>query len=472
MRPWLAASSAIVLGVAIAYGVAHPDAVQRLLGRPSLPAPAAPSPLEPLSPEDEPDLTYDQRLEKGDYFYGRGFFTLAANEYVKATRLESKKEEPYFRLFKANFSLGAYEKAQRNAETLLEFNPGSAEARIALAQALLRQSRWDEAQEALKPLTEGGKSDPQALYFKSLILLTLGQNDEGEAMLKRASAGNLPAELLKNAQTVLEAFREFRFAQGAEPLYLSELIARSFNQVGEYTMAIQRLKDILRERGDLRDSWNLLGFAYLNLNEYPFALAGFERAYELDPELPSTSYFLAQVQAEMGQKERAVTYLQTALKNGFEPAETAQRKLADLYFDLGRNAEAAGLYQKLATASPSDVSAFVRPVWLYLDYLNQPLEAVKIAQEAVKAYPESAMAYNLLGWSQTEAKDYAEAEKSLSQALRLNPNLASVHFNYGRLYEALNKPADAVLWYKQAYQLDQNGSIGQKAAERFNALTQ
>ena len=54
-------------------------------------------------PEPELNLTYDERIEKGDYYFERGFLTFASNEYVKAANLEPGRIEPYLRLLKTNY---------------------------------------------------------------------------------------------------------------------------------------------------------------------------------------------------------------------------------------------------------------------------------------------------------------------------------------------------------------------------------
>ncbi len=36
---------------------------------------------------EELNLSYEERIDKGDYYYERGLLTLAANEYVKAANL-------------------------------------------------------------------------------------------------------------------------------------------------------------------------------------------------------------------------------------------------------------------------------------------------------------------------------------------------------------------------------------------------
>ncbi len=427
------------------------------------------TPVVEVVPEEE-NLSYDERIAKGDYFFERGFLTLAANEYVKAANLESGRTEPYLKLIQTHFTLGDYEKARRNVDTLLLLEPQNPQAQLWRVHLELKQGHLVEAQAAIEQLAQGFSQDPQLDYLKG-ILAILNNDYEGAKQSLQKSAGESPApDMLEKTNHLLEAFREFEFAQAAEPLYLGELLSRAFNQNKDYEWAVFKLKEVLRTRSDLRDAWILLGFAYLNLGEPYFALTSFEKAYQLDSEWPATQYFLGTTYQELGDTEKAILYLNYALGNQFEPQLAVKQKLADLYLGAKNYPEAARLYKEILEMNPTDIQGFVRPIWLQLDILNQPEEALKLAQLAWNAFPNDPMAHNLLGWAQTGTGDYAEAEKNLKKALELNPNLAAAYLNLGRLYEKQEKPADAQAAYQKAYELDPNGSIGQTAASRYNSL--
>ena len=206
------------------------------------------------------------------------------------------------------------------------------------------------------------------------------------------------------------------------------------------------------------------------MEEYYFAQLAFERAYELDSEWPTTQYFLGVTLAEEKMTDDAIIYLNYALNNNFQPEVVIHQKLADLYLDSGNYEKSVESYEKVLSINKDDIDSFVRPIWIYIDYLNQPDKALNIAEVANATFPESAMSYNLLGWSQIGTNDHVEAEKNLKKAIELEPSLPAAHYNLARLYDTQNRKELALDAYQKAYELDTNGSIGNLAAQAYNEL--
>lgn len=420
---------------------------------------------------EEVNLSYDDRIKKGDYYFSKDFFTFASNEYVKAADLEPTRATPYEKLMLTNFKLADYQKAKNNADKVLELDPGNSDAKYYQILVAIKLNDFTKAGELIDAAQASGISDFRLNYLKALLDIAFGKHEDAKTLLNQVAADVTADDTMKtNVQKILAAYQEFEFAKSAEDLYLSELLARAFNQVNENELAIYTLKNILRTRPDLRDSWILLGYSYLNLNNYLFALTAFEKAYELDSEWPATQYFLGITYTELSKYDDAIIYLNYALNNGFEPATVVKQKLADLYLQTGKYTESVRIYEELLATNKQDINSFVRPIWIYLEFLNDPDKAYKLGELAVMTFPNDAMAYNLLGWSQTGTKNYVEAEKNLKKSITTDPALPAPYYNLGKMYEDMKKKEEALEYYQKAYDLDQNGSIGNLSAKRYNAL--
>lgn len=416
------------------------------------------------------NLSYDEHIAKGDSYFERGFLTFASNEYVRAVNLEPERTQAYLKLLKTHFELRNYSKALKNAEIILSLDPNDLETQFNVIRLHIKLSEFDEAKRLIDIYPLLNPPDARVLYYKGLLSALFGEHDAAKKSLKEASVNAQDAALADQIQIILDAYKEYDFTQAAEPLYLSELLARAFNKVEEYEMAIHLLKEILKTRSDLRDGWILFGFAYLNLEKYQFALTAFDKAYSLDSEWPTTQYFLGITHKELGHFDDAIVYFNFALNNDFEPQVVLYRHLADLYFETQDYEKAAAAYEKILESSTGDVNAFIRPVWLYIDFVDSPQKAKKLADTAVSTFPDSAMSYNLLGWSYLGLGELKTAEKNLKKALEMDPNLAAAYYNIGQVYEKQTKEDFALDAYQKAYDLDKSGSIGNMAASAYNEL--
>lgn len=475
MRKLLASISAVLLAFLITAGVLAWRGVD--LSKNGLvglfqPKQERTLPLLPQAnePEEELNLSYTERLEKGDYYFERGFLTFASNEYVRAANLEPQRIDPYLKLVNTHFELRNYKKALSNAELALQINPNHPEVRFDMIRIYIKLSDFDTAKNLLDQHPVQVPASADVLYYQGLLNALFGNHELAQKNLKEAQTASSDAQLSSNITTILEAYQEFSFTQAAEDLYLSELLARGFNKISEYEMAVHLLKEVLRARGDLRDGWILLGFAYLNLEKYQFALTAFEKAYSLDAEWPTTQYFLGVAHKELSHFKDSILFFNFALSNDFEPKLVIYRHLADLYFETQDYEKSADAYEKVLELSKNDVTSFVRPVWLYLDFVDKPEKALKLAETAALTFPDSAMSYNLLGWSYAGLHDDEKAEKNLKKAIELDPNLAAAHYNLGNLYQQQNRDQMALDAFQSAYHLDSSGSIGNLAAQAYNEL--
>lgn len=476
MRRFLAIISGILLAFLVTGGILvwqgaelSKDGIIGLFTPKAETTPTLPQ-LPGTSQPEETNLSYDELIKKGDYYFERGFLTFASNEYVRAANLEPKRVEPYSKLLKTHFELRNYKKALTNAEMVLQLDPSNLETRLSLILIHIKLSDFDTAKGLLDSYPVTTPPDARVLYYQGLLSALYGDHDAASKLLKEAQVASTDETLSGRISTILDAYQEFNFTQAAEPLYLSELLARSFNKVTEYEMAIHLLKEVLKERSDLRDGWILLGFAYLNLEKYQFGLTAFEKAYSLDSEWSTTQYFLGIAHKELGHFEDSIVFFNLALSNDFEPKLVVYRHLAELYFETKDYNSSAESYEKVLEISKDDVNSFVRPVWLYLDFIKDPKKALKLSETATLAFPDSAMSYNLLGWSYAGLNEDEKAEKNLKKSIEIDPNLAAAHYNLGNLYSRQSRTQLALDEYQEAYSLDSNGSIGNLAAQAHNDL--
>ncbi len=413
-------------------------------------------------------FTYAQRMKKGDEYVKSGMTSLAFNEYIAANQIQPENPEPYLKIGRLLFEKQDYARAQDIFQQLLTRDAEHLEANIYYVRSFMMLRKPEKAREILNTITG---ENQQKHYYGGVLATYFGEYDNAKKSLNAAVSLNTDPELSEKAKKILSAFEEYNTNQGSQEIFLKTLLAKNFNQVGEYAMSIPLLFNVVKEKKDYRDAWILLGYAYLNMSDTKNAIDALEEAKKLDGNKSETLFFLGLAYHANNQKELAAQLIEQAVQKGFEPKIQAQQKLAEIYLELKEYEKSAKKYESVLAINDTSIDYYVRPMWIYIDELNQPGQALALAQKAITKYPENAMAHNLMGWAYFAAEDYQKSRDALAKSLELDPGLSAAYLNLGKLYERLAQLDTAKEYYQTAVKLGQGTSVGETATELYNRVT-
>jgi len=417
--------------------------------------------------------TAAEHLQKGRLLEDNNFIQLAIAEYQEAAKLDPNNPEPLLKIGKILLRNKNFDAAQSNFENILKLDQSSLEAKIYLGRTLLAERKINEA----KNIFDGLNAENQEVkYYQGMLAAYFGDYEKSKNFFKNAIETGTKTEIAaktgisKKAQNFLDAFSEFDFNQGASKTHLKTLLARSFDQAGEYQLAIGILFDVIKDKKDYRDAWIILGHAYLSLEKYQDALEALNEAKKLDPQKPDTFFLLGLTSYGLGDLKQAAALLEMAKKLGYEPQIQLNQKLGEIYMQLKDYEQAAKNYENVVNLNDNDINYYIRPIWLYLEKLNQPEKALQLAEKALNSHPQSAMSFNLLAWAQIWNNQLQQAETNLQIALQLNPGLDAAYLNFGLLEEKKGEFTRAIAYYKKAHDLGKDDSVSNSAADRYNQL--
>lgn len=467
-----AISAALMLGLVYTV-VINPSLFTNLFGignsPPTIPEGITTTDDEINSENTEGNRSYASHIEKGTALLEEGHYGLAAAEYQLAIALDPQKAEGYALLGKATYENGAYLEAKAALEKASTLNPGDVDVEVLLGETLIALEQFDTAARHFELLQN---TDPRIGYYQGILKAYEGAYAEAESLFQQVINSGDSSKLSEKANTYLDSIAEFNLTSDAPTNYGKTLVARSLAETDQPALAISLLYEVLTEDSDYRDAWIILGYVYLSQEKYADAEEALLKAVTLDPTKAETRYFLGLSYLGQGEFQSAIPQLELALQSGFEPRVQLYQKLGDAAVGIKDYAKAAEAYENVLLLNSSDVTLYIRPIWLYLDHLKNIEAARELAERAVAEHPNAAMSYNLLGWVQTEAGEWETAKESLNYALILDPDLAAAYLNWGRWYEVQGLIQEAKTSYKHAYTLDAGGSIGNLAGERYNQLLQ
>lgn len=411
--------------------------------------------------------TYEEMVKRAEELEKSGFPSLAIAQWQEAYKKNPQNLNPLFEIGKIHIRTKNYAKAENIFQDLIKQDPNSIDAKIYLGKSLLNQRKITEAQNVFNSITSNNQI---TLYYKGIIAAFFGDHQQAQSLLNQAIAMGGDEDITKKSNNFLNAYNEFNFSTESPNIHLKVLLARSYNQCGEYEMAIPLLFEITKDKMDYRDAWILLGYAYLQTDKYQDAIEALERAKTLDKQKPETLFYLGLAYYSVNKFQEAENNLLLAKQYNFEPKILVDQKLAEVYLELQKFQESAQSYENVLSLNSQDVNYYIKPMWIYLEKINQPQKALKLAQKALEEHPKDAMAINLVGWALIYNNDFRKAENYLKTSIDINPLLDAPYLNLGLLYEVTKQEQKALKYYQKAHELGINDGVAISAATRYNNL--
>jgi tetratricopeptide (TPR) repeat protein len=340
------------------------------------------------------------------------------------------------------------------------FAPDDGRVYIALAEGSIAQGLFDQAVSLLQQGLERQLSDDQAAVAHGLLGRLLAGDDPARAAYHLMQAGDDDMLAVLNATEAEEA-----------PARRALLLGVAFLQRDEFTLARRQF-----ERATALDPAQAEAYAYLGqvldrLGATAEARDTLAHALNLDPDSALTYYFLGLHDLQVGLLNGAQAALWEALTRDPENA-AARVAMGQTFVDLGDYAQAEEWYQGAVEAAPDDIEFHLLLVHFYLDHLYRIADAgIPAAQAALALAPDDARALDLLGWAYQLASRPAESERTLIQALALDPDLASAQYHLGSVLARAGRQDQARQHLQRAADLDAAGYYGQRAEALLANLT-
>lgn len=297
---------------------------------------------------------------------------------------------------------------------------------LRLAQAAREDEDYAAAVQYLQDYLALEQDDALAHYQLGL-LLTLSDTDEATAELNHAS--QLDGRFAPPAETLRAALS--RASRAGTPAEKFVILGVGLGAVNEWTLARAAFESAVRADDTNAEAWAWLGEA--DQQNGRDGSAELDRALELNPNSSVVHGLRGLYFQQVGNYRAALTEYQIAAS--LEPQAPARFvSLGEAYAWTGDLIRALEAFQYAAALAPGD-AAYWRALADFCGRQGIHLEDVGIpaAQRAV-TLDGGAANLDTLGWLLLLDARYAEAERILSDALKADPQNASVHFHLGLLH--------------------------------------
>jgi len=387
--------------------------------------------------------------------------------------------ELYERLGKWTEAADAYTRGVQSVRT------PSLDLRMRMIAALLNVGSETSLQAARNALTEVVTASPQdtrALYLLSNANRQLGDLPAAEDAARKVLS------IEPNSLSGLFALAQVYFAQH-DPKKVVDLLGPFAKDVAS------------RAKGNESEAARVLsqlGFAYLQLNDTPQAVAAFTAAQKYRPDDSTYDTYIVQAHITGKQSARAADLAAEALKR--HPRDRRLIALrADALADLGRREEALALLKEALTTAPDDDDLALKlgavfeeagrveeaeqefrriierdplnaPALNYLGYMlaDRGLklsEAITFIERALKIDPDNPAYLDSLGWALFKQGNAEQAEAPLRKAAGVLVTESVIQDHFGDVLAQRGKTDEAIAAWERALKGDGEG-IDRPAVEK------
>jgi tetratricopeptide (TPR) repeat protein len=229
-------------------------------------------------------------------------------------------------------------------------------------------------------------------------------------------------------------------------LHLQGVIA---HQTGRYERAVDLIGKAISLRGTAA-AYVSLGAALMALRRYREALASYEAALSLQPNLVIAMSCSAAALRELGRPEEALARASAAI--ALQPTTDTYCYRGAALHDMGRLTDAVASFDQAIALTPQCVEAH-NFRGMALQQLQRTAEALASFERALALRPDSAELHNNRGNVLRVLQRFPEALASYERAIALQPMLAAGYNNRGLVLQAFHRYREAASSYERALAL-------------------
>ena len=312
---------------------------------------------------------------------------------------------------------GYYLRAEAAVRRALERQPDSYEGLRARAWVQTGKHEFREALTTAERLRSQNPEDPQVYGLLGDIYTELGEYDRAAEAIQRM------ADLRPG------------LASYSRAAYMRELLGDPQGAAELMTLAVRA--------GSRQDpeslAWSLvqLGNVHFNQGDVQAAEAAYQQAFTVFPQYYQALAALGRVYGAQRRYPEAIELYRQAV--AMVPAPDTVAALGDLLASTGKADEAEKQYalvEYIEHVNELNQVAYTRQLALfYVDHNRKLDEALKLAEAEVEKRRDI-YSYDTLAWVYYKNRRFADAEKAMTQALRLGTQDALLFFHAGMIAHA------------------------------------
>ena len=181
---------------------------------------------------------------------------------------------------------------------------------------------------------------------------------------------------------------------------------------------------------------------------YPKAINSIEKAIHLNSEIADAYTLLGKASLLLNDRKKSLLAFEKSAQ--ISPTFMKFNDLGAAYFHFGKNKEAILHLKSAVKLNPYQSRTYFNLGSIYLKTKDYR-QAIDYNQMAIENNPDHLKAYINLGTAQFQLNELDQAQATFEKALLKNPALAGIHRNLGMIFFEKNKNSDKAILHFQEY---------------------
>ncbi len=391
-----------------------------------------------------------------------GKLTDAVNALQSAANNAPKDDFIQYWLGKAALAKGDSSLAERSFRQAAQLNPRHIEAQEELARMAGQRGDMNTLNDVANSTITAAPRFPGGYLWRAAVELNHNFPDKAEADMKTAMtiAPQSPQPYFMLGQV---RFNQKRYAEAVtlleQALQLDPNLTSALRVLVRYDLSKNQLPQALaRINAQIAKSpknsgyYDLLAQLQVQNKNFDQAAATAQKAMDVNPDDGEAVAIYAQLQSQRGQAASAVGAWQQYLKTHPNNAG-AIAILGTLEESRGDTRKAEDYYRQALAIQPTQPVAANNLAYLMLKNGENADVALSLAQTARQSMPNSPNTADTLAWAYYYKGTYGFARDLLEDAIKVDPNNATMQYHLGMVYSKLGDRTSATLHLKKAITL-------------------
>jgi Tfp pilus assembly protein PilF len=369
--------------------------------------------------------------------------------------------------------------AQQNYRDAAKLNPRNLEAQAGLAEISIEARDYTTLSQLADTAIAASPQTPLPYIWRGMAEGSQNELDKADADFRQAiklDPKNATASLeLAQVRLVQKKIPEARTLLEQSLLYnpngsrALRLLAATFVIEKQTPKAISRVQDQIAKSPQNNEMYDILADLQLGSGDAAGALSSAEKAMQLRPNDSAAVMAYSRAEVSQGDPTKAVAKWKQWVKDHPGDAQ-AFSILGSLQETQGDRDGAMDSYKKALAIQPEQPVAANNLSYLMVETGQNLDVALSLAQIARRALPNSPSTADTLAWVYYQKGNYSSARDLLEDALKSDPNNASMHYHLGMTYTKLSNNSDAVIQLKKAVALAPNSQTAKDADKELGLL--